>query len=248
MTSSVPRPKNRFGPLLFLAAIAPGLLGSSPAANRIFLTAGAPAGMPRARASLETACGDTVRRDTLYLSFEPAADESTFYGFSGELFIYAAPGDTLENFWAMERGGANNGGLVIQFGPDESFPGTQPWSAAVIASVTYDRTPQSGRFRFLCAVPKPAAGPVRAGQRYVLGRLILGAKRSGLAGCERPVCLEWHSASFAYSASRSVSVRAGGSRWLPRGAGLRECTERIPAWRPKTVAQPAPSGGPRDGK
>jgi len=247
MTANTPRPKRGIGSLLFLAAIAPCLLGASEAGNRVFLTAGAPAGMAHARTSLEVACGDTVRRDTLYLAFEPATDESTFYGLSGELFIYASPGDTLGDFWAMERGGANNGGLVMQFGPDETIPGTQPWSANVLASVTYDRTPQSGRFRFLCAVPKQAVGPVRAGQRYVLGRLILGAKRSGLEGCERPVCLEWHSASFAYSASRSVSVRAGGSRWLPRGAGPRECAERIPAWRPKGVAQPAPAGGPRGG-
>lgn len=245
MTPHTPRPNSALGPILLVASMAPWLLGAGPAEHRIFLSAHAPAGAPRALETLGIACGDTARRDTLYLSFEPAADESTFYGFTGEVNVYAQPGDTLTDFWAMERGGANNGGLVIQFGPDETFPQPQPWKSPVIASVQYDRTPQSARFRFICAVPKPSVGPVRAGERYVLGRIILGEKHAGLDGCERPVCLEWHAASFAYGPATSVTVRSGGSRWLPRGGRHDQCADRIPAWRPKAPlgTVPAPRSG-----
>lgn len=220
--------------LPLLALLAPALLGAAPAReNRIFLTARAPYGAARALTTLAPACGDTTSRDTLYLCFEPASDESTMYGFSAEVYIYAQPGDTLGSFWDMGRGGANNGGLTVGFGPDESFPQPQPWQVQGIGTALYDRTPQSGRFRFLYAVPLEGPGPVKAGTRYVLGRMLLGARHAGLTGCERPVCIEWHTATVQYRAGEKVVVENTGSRWLARGGAADSCRGRIPAWRPK---------------
>lgn len=215
------------------AGPAPALAGGMPIENRIFLTARAPYGDPRALSALPPACGDTTHRDTLYLCFEPAKDESTMYGFSAEVHIYAQPGDTLGSFWDMGRGGANNGGLTVNFGPDESFPQPQPWITQGVGTAMYDRTPQSGRFRFLFAVPINGPGPVTAGRRYVLGRIVLAPRHAGLTGCELPVCLEWHTATVQYRAGEKVVINSEGSRWLPRGGPASECRGRIPAWRPK---------------
>lgn len=209
------------------------LSSTDPPANRIFLTAGAPWGEPGARTGLSAACRDTAWRDTLWLSFEPAVNESTFYGFSAEVYIYAQPGDTLGSFWAMERGGANNGGLTVAFGPGEAMPGPQPWPTRGIGTAQYDRTPQSGRFRFLYVMPMGSAGPVSVGTRYVLGCIVLGARRGGLTGCEEPVCIEWHNATLQYRAGEKVVVEKSGSRWLSRGEPAGDCKDRIPAWRPK---------------
>ena len=232
-----PAPGRTFVALALLVVLtafaAPARPGGVPLENRIFLTARAPFGDPRALTSLPPACGDTTHRDTLYLCFEPAKDESTMYGFSAEVNIYAQPGDTLGSFWAMERGGANNGGLTVTFGPDESFPQPQPWLTQGVGTALYDRTPQSGRFRFLFAVPISSPGPVTAGRRYTLGRIVLAPRRSGLTGCERPVCLEWHNATVQYRAGEKVVINSAGSRWLPRGGAESDCRGRIPAWRPK---------------
>lgn len=225
----------RFLALVLATLALPALLhAAAPREHRIFLTADAPFGAKAARTWFAPVCGDTVHRDTLYLCFEPARDESLFYGFSGEILVYAAPGDTLGGFWQMERGGANNGGMIAQFGPDESFPQPQPWGTQGVGTVLYDRTASSGRFRFLYAVPTGGAQPVKAGKLYVLGRIVLGQRHAAAAGCERPVCIEWHKASLAFRASGEEQATLGDARWVHRGPGEGDCRGRIPAWRPKT--------------
>lgn len=232
-----------------LAAPAPAAAageGGEPGGHRIFLSAGAPWGEPGARDTFPVACGDTVTRDTLYLSFEPAADDSAFLTLSGDVFFYARPGDTLGSFWEMEKGGRNNGGLLVQFGPDETFPQPQPWTAPGLAVVKYERTPQSGLFRFVFAVPVTHPERVRAGTRYVVGRILLGARREGLEGCERPVCIEWNAASVGFKGRPMEHSVLGDSRWLVRGSPDADCRGRIPPWRPKRPGgAPAPPRAPR---
>lgn len=210
--------------------------------HRIFIAAGAPWGEPGARSEFRFTCADTVTRDTLYLSFEPAADDSAFLTAGGEVYFYAQPGDTLGSFWEMEKGGRNNGGLVIQFGPDATFPQPQPWAVQGLAVVKYERTAQSGLFRFVFAVPATHPGPVRAGTRYVIGRIVLGAKHSGLDGGGKPVCVEWHAASLGFKGRPMEFASLGESRWLESG-GPAGCRQRIPAWRPTSGT--APKGRPR---
>lgn len=245
-----PITKRRRSPLceLLLRGLAllalPALLGAAPREYKLYLSAGAPWGTPGAKTSFNVACGDTVARDTLYLSFEPPVADSGFVAFQGELLFYAQPGDTLGSFWEMERGARNNGGLLVQFGPDETFPQPQPWSTQGVGSVAYDRTAQSGRLRFVFAVPYDHPGPVKPGTRYVLGRIVLGAKHGGLEGCARPACVEWHTASFGYKGRPMEAVTSGGSRWLSFGATGTQCRERVPAWRPKTATGSAPVAPP----
>lgn len=219
--------------LLLAFLVAPVRAAELREEHRIYLSAGAPWGAPGAASTFAPACGDTTTRDTLWLCFEPARDESLFYGFAAEMYVYAQPGDTLGSFWDMGRGGANNGGLIVQFGPDETFPQPQPWAVQGVGTVLYDRTPASGRARFLYAMPTGSATAVRAGRRYVLGRVVLGQKHAGLDGCERPVCLEWHAAKFAFRASGDEPARLGDSRWVGRGSSAADCRARIPAWRPR---------------
>ena len=230
--------------VLGLALLAlPAIASAAPREYQIYLSAGAPWGTHGARTQINVACGDTVSRDTLYLSFEPAADDTGFVAFQGEVYFYAQGSDTLGSFWGMERGAPNNGGLIMQFGPDETFPQPQPWTTQGVGSVTYDRTAQSGRFRFVFAVPYDHPGPVKAGKRYVLGRIVLGAKHAGLQGCDRPVCVEWHAASFGYKGRPMEAVKSGGARWLTRGA-TGKCRDRIPAWRPKGAGAGSPAAAP----
>lgn len=219
--------------LLFAAGATPARAAEPPAEHRLFLSAGAPWGAPGAATTFAPACGDTTTRDTLWLCFEPARDESLFFGFAAEMYVYAQPGDTLGSYWDMGRGGANNGGLIVQFGPDESFPRPQPWPVQGVGSVLYDRTEASGRARFLYAMPTGSAGPVRAGQRYVLGRVVIGRRHAAVSGCERPVCIEWHAAKFAFRAAGDEPARLGDSRWVGRGSSAADCRGRIPAWRPR---------------
>jgi len=215
------------------AAPRPGESSASRAqVPSFYLSWHAPHGMPGAAAECAPACADTVHRDTLYLSFEPTADESTMIGFAGDVYVYAQPGDTLGSFWSMDHKGANDRGLVIQFGPDESFPGAQPWPVVGPGGALYDRTPASGRYRFFYAVAKTHAGPVKARTRYVLGRMIIGARHPGLTGCERPVCIEWRRATFSFGTGNEVLVTKGGSRAVTWGPAGRACRDRIPGWRP----------------
>lgn len=225
--------------LAFALAFVPR--GAAASESRIFLTAGGPYGAAGATDRLGTTCSDSTRRDTLYLCFEPARDESTFFGFSGEMRVYAPPGDTLGAFWEMERGGANNGGLTMQFGPDETFPQPQPWATVGVGNVRFERVRSEARLRFLYVVPYAAAGPVSAGRRYVLGRIVLGARHPGLAGCERQACIEWRSASFAFAREGPTVVSGGASCRVARGGDAADCRGRVPAWLPNEL----PPAGPK---
>ncbi len=225
------------GSALGLAAFAlvpakPAGATPDPDQPRFYLSFGAPYGMPGASASFAPSCGDSTHRDTLYLSFEPSMDESTFVGVGGEVYIYAQPGDTLGQYWDISQGGANHGGLIAQFGPDSSFPGVQPWPSIPIAVGGYDRTRGSGRFRFLCTLAPAAARPVQAGKRYVLGRIILAGKRANLSGCASPVCIEWRRAQFVFSLDRELDLLHGGVHTVTRGEAGSACRDRIPGWRP----------------
>lgn len=232
--------------LLLLLAL-PAILGAGPRQHRLFLSAGAPWGAPGAHRAFPIACDDTVHRDTLYLSFEPARDDTGFLAVQGEIVVHAQPGDSLGSYWSMARGGANNGGLVAQFGPDETFPQPQPWPTAGVGSVMYDRTALSGRLRFVFAIPVDHPARVKAGTRYVLGRLLLGAKHPGLDGCERPVCIEWRDGQLGFAGSGAMeAARGGGALWLARGTREDACRGRVPAWTPKTMGGGEPPPPPDD--
>jgi len=219
-----------------IAAVPPrpaaAALAADPQAPRFYLAWHAPYGRPGATLECSPSCGDSTRRDTLYLSFEPAADESMFTAIKGEIYFYAQPNETLGTFWDMEHGAVNNGGLRIEFAPQESFPEPAAWPVGGAGISAYDRTRQSGRFQFMNAVAPGKGMAVKAGQRYVLARILIKPRASGLTGCSSPVCIEWRRAWFTFALTKEVRIDRGGSRFVTRGPAAQACRERVPGWRP----------------
>lgn len=227
------------GALLLLA----GVLGAAaPGSGRqvnppvAHLSWRAPYGMPGATPAIDATCADSTHRDTLYVSFEPAQDESSFVGVGGDLYIYAQPGDTLGSFWDMGRGGRNHGGLLATFRPDESIPGPSPWNGQGTGSVSYERAASSALYRFGAVIGIYSGMPLRKGTAYTAGRIVFFSKGRNLTGCDQPVCIEWRSADFVFGPHREVFPTYAGSAVVTRGPAAAACRNRIPAWRPPGAA------------
>jgi hypothetical protein len=199
---------------------------------RVHLTWHAPYGLPGATTVIDATCGDSLRRDTLYVSFQPTQYESTFVGVGGEIYVYAQPGDTLGSFWDVGRGGKNHGGMIATFRADESIPGRTPWNASGTGAVGYDRTPSSGRFKFGAVLAMDAGMPLEKDQVYVAGRIVIFSKGRNLGGCDRPVCIEWRRADFLFGPRREIFPNYAGSCVVTRGPASTACGDHVPAWRP----------------
>src|SRR5262245_46036945 len=102
--------------LLLLAMAAPARAGEP----RLFATWKAPYGQPRATGQLTYACADTSRRDTLFLTYTTGKDSPFFIGLEAQLYMRAASGDSLQDFWKLDGPGANN--VMVDFSTD-SIPG-----------------------------------------------------------------------------------------------------------------------------
>ena len=202
---------------------------------QLYLSWNAPWGMPRASAIRMPRCGDAAAADTLYLSFLPGRTGPGFNGFSAELLIHAAAGDTLGTWWHFEHGAENAGNLTVQWGPDPSFPGRQPWAATGQGFVKLDRTPAGGRLLMVFAVPYEHAVRVAPDSVYTLCRIVLRHARA-LAGCERPVCLEWAWATLAFGLKDEPRV-ARGERFAAWSASAAVCAPEqgphVEPWRPR---------------
>ncbi len=222
----------------------PSPAGLSPAPDMhdpiVHMAWGAPWGMPGAKANLEPACGDSARRDTLYLSFEPTQDESSFVGVGGEIEILAAPGDTLGTFWDMAHGGANAGGIVAQFQLGGDAPGPSPWNAQGSGSVTYERTTRKARFKFGSVIGMFSGKPLTAHTRYTAGWIILGRRGHALTGCETPVCISWWRGEFVFGPHRDLFPDLGEGAVVTRGVGAPACK----ASPPDTLASPPKGAAP----
>lgn len=179
-------------------------------------------------------CDDTTAADTLYLSFQAQSPESTFLGIDGELYVYAAPGDTLGEFWHMEKGGSNRGGAGIEFAPAESFPDSLPWAFPGVGIAAFDRTASSGRLRFVYAVPADRPSSLVAGRKYAFARIIFARVKPELPGCESPVCIEWRRAKFRFGLQDTADLQFGEGRWVARGTNADICRARVDSWRPRT--------------
>ncbi|MEO7868035.1 MAG: hypothetical protein ABIU54_10390 [Candidatus Eisenbacteria bacterium] len=184
-------------------------------------------------------CDDAASRDTLYLTFQVQHAESTFIGVQGELYVYAAPGDSLAEIWHMEKGGRNRGGAAVEFGPAESFPQALPWTGPGVGLASYDRTTASGHLRFVYALPAGSPTSLEAGRTYAAARIIFSRTKPELRGCEVPVCIEWRRAKFLFSQIDTADLQYGEGRWVARGPTSEVCATRVPSWRPnKSGAQP----------
>jgi hypothetical protein len=209
---------------------------------QLFLSWSAPWGSKRARQARQPACSDSTVEDTLYLSFLPGRAAKKFTGFTGQLLFRATGSDTLGAWWHMEgKGGENAGALRVEWAA--AFPdagGKQPFPVTGQGFVLLDRTPAVARLRMVFAVPYDGAGPVVADSVYTLGRVILKHRPSrGLAGCARPVCVEWGRATLAFGPKDEPEVSRG-ERFVAFAGPYAICEPfkgpRVAAWKPK----PAP--------
>ena len=219
-----------------LAVAAAPSSSTSPgeSAQRVrFHLAWAPDAQGKSSPSRPSQCEDPAARDTLYLTFEPQQAESTFLGVQGELYVYAAPGDTLGEVWQMEKGGSNRGGAVVEFGPAESFEQTLPLAGLGAGLASYDRTPASGRLRFVYSQSATSPVSLQAGRTYAAARIIFLRTKPELRGCEAPVCIEWRRATFFFGPDDKVDLQYGESRWVARGGDSQVCRSRVASWRPK---------------
>lgn len=173
----------------------------------IFLSWGAPYGLPRAREAAVSACDDTTAADTLYLTFDPGEDVGQLMGIGATLKFRAAPGDSLGPFWQLSRTGANPWNLRIEF--DEPPDGVaSPWPVSGMGAPSYRLTRDTGRLDLTYFINATHAGPVAAGTRYFYARVILRLRRPYLRGCAQPVCVELDHLKISY---------AGGGRWINTG-------------------------------
>lgn len=213
---------------------------------KLFLSWHAPYGAPGAALETPVACDDPAHVDTLFVSFEPTRDDTSFTGMAGEVNVFAQGGDTLGGFWDMAGGGTNRGGMTMQFTPHADFPGESPWNRGGMAVVRFERTSASARFRFFNVVPTGSGIALRAGHRYTIGCvLIRQAEPTATAGCDRPVCLELGQTDFSFNGQPDIFQH--GSNQVARGTSSERCRHHLPVWRPvpgaKRPAAPVPASG-----
>ncbi len=206
---------------------------------QLYLAWNAPWGSRRSARSRMPACDDSTVADTLFLSVKLGRDAERFNGFTGELVFHATGTDTLGPWWHMEgKGGKNPGSLRAEWGGSPDFGWPQPFRSAGQGFIILDRTPSRARLRMVFAVPFEISGTVDSDSLYTLCRVILKHHPDrALAGCDRPVCVEWASATLAFGPKDEPRV-ARGERFVSYSAPATACGPfmgpRVPAWKPKT--------------
>jgi hypothetical protein len=171
--------------------------------------------MPRASDTLAASCTDTLRVDTLYLSYELDRPAPAITALHGTLNFRPQVGDTLQPFWFFKSGSPNGGNLYIDFAPyageatsiDNSCP--IPWAAPGSYEISYDRHDGGGKLELGYFVDLEYAVGIDPGVRYCFARVRFLHRRSHLAGCTQPAGLEWSSARFGFSTGRRSAAQAG---------------------------------------
>ena len=217
---------------------------------QLFLSWNAPWGTKRAQQARRPACSDSTKEDTLYLSLLPGRTAKKFTGFTSQLFFRATNNDTLGPWWHMEgKGGENAGALRVEWAAAPGFGWKQPFAAQGQGFVILDRTSAVARLRMVFAVPYDGAVPIGADSVYSLCRVILNHRPSrGLAGCEKPVCVEWGKATLGFGPKDEPEVSRG-ERFVAYSGAFAICDPfrgpRVATWKPpKPQAQPAPATKP----
>jgi hypothetical protein len=227
--------------LLTLVAGAGRVMASEE--SRIFLSWHAPYGQPGATSDLTVACGDTMQEDTLYLCCDPGSDSKTFNGFEARLFFRAALGDTLGPYWSFGTGmkGLRNIRAVFQADSTDGLP--SPWGAGGFGAINYDGSRGAGDLKMIFAVPPQMTGSTAFGKRYCFARLMFRRPPTRLARCHQPVCIEWSTATLAFSYGVEAQV-ARGERFAtvnsPDGSVCSSFRGHAPppVWKPKDGRRP----------
>jgi hypothetical protein len=227
------------------AAFLDSTMGDSVRESRLYLSWGAPYGMPGARADVAFACRDTSAVDTLYLSFETGRDLPRFYAMIGYLNILPAAGDSLGTFWDYSSEGGNRGGIKMEGDPDGTFPCPQPFLRQGVSVPYCEFRPSKERVFFAYAVRLVDPGPVRADTRYCFARLLFTQKHCQLPGADQPVCIEWEKVEYS-PGPKAQYITRGLERFVSvnaRGAAVcapHRSSGKPPAWLPRPIV-PAPS-------
>jgi hypothetical protein len=244
-----PHPPTSLSRLLAHADSVVKAQGGARADNaQLYLSWNAPWGSKRAQQARKPACSDSTVEDTLFLSFLPGRTGKTFTGFTAQIFFHATAGDTLGPWWHMEgKGGENAGAMRAEWAGVPGFGWKQPFPVTGQGLVLLDRTPQVARLRMVFAVPYDGAGPVAADSVYSLCRLIFKHHPSrALAGCERPVCVEWGKATLGFGPKDEPEVSRG-ERFVAFSGAYAICEPfkgpRVAAWKPPP--KPAPATKPQ---
>ena len=216
--------------------------GTDPDGGRIHLTWNAPHGQPRATESLIAACGDSMRVDTLWLTFEPGKDSQGFLGMTGEVTLWPAPGDTLDPHWNFGEGQKVRR-LRVEFNPDSTRGLERAWRDGGIGRFGYFYSGRSGTIRMIQAVGSSDALPVRAGVSYPLARALVPRPASAEV-CKRPICFEWQWATMGYGYGDEPQVRRGSRyvSWNPQ-TGRDACATMRQVGAPRAWR---PGSAPRD--
>jgi hypothetical protein len=192
-----------------VGATAPVAADSSGA---IFLSWGAPYGMPGARDAITSSCGDTTMRDTLYITFDPGRNQDHLIGIDANLMFHAAPGDTLGPFWGSSKPGPFPPNIRVQVDdPPDGCP--SPWQGVTTDVKKYRKSGDLSELVLVRYTAVDEAGPVQGGTRYFIARVLLG-HRGGDWGCDRPVCA---------ALARLKPSYGPGSPWITTG-------ERFVTW------------------
>lgn len=213
---------------------------------QLFLSWSAPWGDRRARQARQPACADSGKEDTLFLSFVPGRTVKQFTGFTAQVHVRATGADTLGPWWHMEsKGGENAGSLRVEWAATPGFGWRQPFRVPGQGFALLDHTPAVARLRLVFAVPYEGAGPIAPDSIYALCRVILKHRPArGLAGCDRPVCVEWSAATLAFGPKDEPEVHRG-ERFVAFGGPWSICEPfkgpHVEAWKPPKPA-PAKSG------
>jgi hypothetical protein len=207
-----------------------------PSPARVFLSWNAPHGDPRAREVLTVACGDTTKRDTLYLTFEVGRDSTPVIGLDAEIRLWPAPGDTLDRAWWFESR-SNPAHLLADFNMSD-VPGGSIWAAQGAGGVRTVSGRDTAFIRMVWAVRERDAVMLYGGRNYVFARLLVPRPRSP-GVCARPLCFELNYARMATSVMNTEVIRSGG-KWLSwNPGGTTPCAPRVqqgrvPVWRPRS--------------
>jgi hypothetical protein len=187
--------------------------GDSVGEAVLYLSWGAPWGMPGARRNIMVSCDDTARVDTLYLSLETGRDLPRLVAMFGRIAFHPVAGDSLGAFWGFGQGGANRGGLLVQMDADGTFPCGQPWLYPGMGGTMYEVAGGTGELLVIYAVEPEDGAPIAGRTRYCFARLLLRHQHCRLEGAKQPVCVEWREAGYS-GGGADLLVRRGAERFV----------------------------------
>lgn len=178
-----------------------------------------PYGAPRASATIEPSCADTLEADTLYLSFEVSRPVPLITAMNAQVYFRPVESDTLGDFWAFKTGTPNGGSLLIDFPPFEDQSVPLAWAQTGSYDVSYEKRSRVGRLDIKYYVAFDYALTIDPNVRYDFARIRFLHRRSTLPGCGQSVCLDWGNASLGFGTGREQPASGGTlsvARWNAR--------------------------------